>query len=461
MKQVLPPEKTAAKVCGIQKVCSGLFRVSRYVFRVPYKDAVLLYHTLTCELVLLSVYEDELLRIHEAFIVDVSESAHTLYKNDQYRQLCTYLIMHWFMVPEHYNEYAYATQFRNIIKLLAPARTEITAFRIFTTTDCNARCSYCYEAGCSKIKMSVQTANNVVDYIQRVSCKKDIKITWFGGEPMMNPEAIDTICSGLRRRGIEYVSGMISNGSLFDKDSVKNAVEYWNLHHIQITLDGTEDVYNRSKGYINIDGSAFQRVLGNIDLLLSYGVDVRIRLNMSSWNLEDLNELIDVLNERICESNRPSVYVAQIKNYGFGRVDTASDNLQAEIDLSEKLADTGLLRKQRLPGNIRMHHCMADNDSAITITPDGRTGKCEHFFESHLIGNIYRDTVNSDEISYWKERIRIKECQSCVLYPSCTILKNCPTFRHGCTEYDRMRMEWILKCKILNEFTALCNIGVY
>ena len=37
---------------------------------------------------------------------------------------------------------------------------------------------------------------------------------------------------------------MISNGILFDEESVKKAKEFWKLGNIQITLDGTYDYYD-------------------------------------------------------------------------------------------------------------------------------------------------------------------------------------------------------------------------
>ena len=92
---------------------------------------------------------------------------------------------------------------------------EITGYTIFPTTDCNARCFYCFELGRSRIKMSIETAQKVVQYIKAHCGGKKVNISWFGGEPLFHQEAIDTICDGLRAEGVEFASTMVSNGYLF------------------------------------------------------------------------------------------------------------------------------------------------------------------------------------------------------------------------------------------------------
>jgi UTP--glucose-1-phosphate uridylyltransferase len=85
---------------------------------------------------------------------------------------------------------------------------------------------------------------------------------------------------------------MTSNGYLFDEKLVTKAVHSWNLEDIQITLDGTENVYNKTKNYIYKNTNAFKRVIDNIGLLLKAGVRVMIRLNIGEHNKEDLYELV-------------------------------------------------------------------------------------------------------------------------------------------------------------------------
>ncbi|MEI3172875.1 MAG: radical SAM protein [Lachnospiraceae bacterium] len=131
----------------------------------------------------------------------------------------------------------------------------ITSYTIFTTTDCNARCFYCYEMGRSRIPMSDETAHKAAAYIAAHCGGEKVHLHWFGGEPLFNKQVIDIICTDLAEKGIVYESMIISNGYLFDGATVEQAVSHWKLKNVQITLDGTEEIYNRSKAFIYKDGT--------------------------------------------------------------------------------------------------------------------------------------------------------------------------------------------------------------
>ena len=81
---------------------------------------------------------------------------------------------------------------------------------------------------------------------------------------------------------------MISNGYLFNDDTIKEAKEEWQLTKVQITLDGTEQIYNRCKAYIYKDVNAYRRVIGNIHLLQ----DADIHVNASTAMRLVANQII-------------------------------------------------------------------------------------------------------------------------------------------------------------------------
>ena len=61
-------------------------------------------------------------------------------------------------------------------------------------------------------------------------------------------------------------------------------MDVWALRQVQITLDGTHDVYNSVKGYVLPKEDPYLRVLNNVDNLLTEGISVSIRLNMDTHN---------------------------------------------------------------------------------------------------------------------------------------------------------------------------------
>ena len=141
---------------------------------------------------------------------------------------------------------------------------EKTEFTVLTTTDCNARCYYCYEKGIRREPMTRETAIAAADYIACASRGEKVRLRWFGGEPLFNREAIDVICGALEQKKICFESAMTTNGFYLDEKTTADAVEKWNLKNVQITVDGTEKTYNRIKAYIDAEENPYRRVMNNI-----------------------------------------------------------------------------------------------------------------------------------------------------------------------------------------------------
>ena len=204
-----------------QKMVSGEnYRPMYYVVEQPVDEGLLLYHTMTKAMLLLTPEEAETYKTNPTALPQ--------------------LIEQWFLVPQSHDDRLLSRQMTEVAKMLEKTTDAITSYTILPTTDCNARCFYCYEMGRSRVPMSQETANKTADYIIRHCQGEKVSMNWFGGEPLYNKPAITTICQRLQESGIQYSSSMISNGYLFNDDTVKEAKELWHLKWVQITLDGTE-----------------------------------------------------------------------------------------------------------------------------------------------------------------------------------------------------------------------------
>lgn len=435
MRQIVAPIETVSSLCGSQKYSENVeYRMSCHVLKVPVGKSVLLYHSMLGEVLLLSTVEIESTEID--------------------MNLKEILVRKLFLVPMSFNEKEYADQIRKIIALSNKNQNRLHSFKIFTTLECNARCFYCYENRVSKISMSDDTANDTADYILRTSNGKNVKLHWFGGEPLYNQRAIDIITSELKKREADFVSHMISNGYLFDHALVSHAKQEWNLQKVQITLDGTETVYNRTKAFIYPKENAFQRVLSNIDLLLDEGIHVLVRLNIHQGNADDLFALSEQLGERFYGKEGLNVYLALLRDdqgelLQLGQVEA----LEKYRKLNDLLLKTGLRKAMGVPKVIKRNYCMADSDEMITILPNGDLGICEHFSDKEIIGSIYSKELNKDVIRSWKETVdSIDQCNSCVYYPQCNNLKKCPYVLNRCTELDRQIRIYHLRESVLHEY---------
>lgn len=351
-----------------------------------------------------------------------------------------YLKEHWFVVPKDCKEKEQADFVKWVLSTRQPKPKEITGYTIFTTTDCNARCFYCFELGRSRIPMSCETAEKVLQYIKNHCGQKEVHISWFGGEPLFNDQVIDIVCNGLREAGIQFRSKMTSNGYLFNDEIVDRAVKKWNLKRVQITLDGTEKVYNKIKAYIHRDTNPYEIVMANINRLLAAGIYVSIRLNMDLYNADDLLTLAEELGQRFGGKQGISVYAHHLFDASKPMAELHSEEEwdkrdQAMRRLNDSLERNGLLSKGGISKNIKMNHCMADSGKSVTILPNGDLGLCEHHTEDEFVGHIDKEGFDTKVVASWKERTpEIPECAECFYYMDCIKLKKCSSssvcYRH-------------------------------
>ncbi len=440
MITICQPIESVAKIIEKTK-CKpeNLYRLSNQCVKQQLPNGLILYHTMTCELLLLDEEEADVLSCLPG---SVPERLNPLvYKR--------------FLVPVDENEMTYCEQFRKIMAFINQKDDAITSYTILTTTDCNARCFYCYELGRSRIPMSDETAQTAGEYIAAHSKGKKVSLHWFGGEPLFHSSAIDTIIGKLNEKEIAFSSSMISNGYLFDEEMVKKAKDAWHLHKIQITLDGTEEVYNRRKAYIYKDGSAYQRVLRNIGLLLDAEIGVSIRLNLDMDNKNDLIALVDELANKFADKKGVTVYNHIIfeKPEKPRSIDERKALYQASNELTTHIVERGMSAKGGVPRAFKTNWCMADNDSSIIILPDGRLGKCEHHSESETWGELRSDEKDETLLSGWKKRMPpLSECKECFLYPQCIRLDKCPNHFGYCDSEYRDEKKKQFQRQMLNSY---------
>ena len=406
MQVIIPTPLQYEQIVGQQKRVDGeRYRLMTYVVQQPVTDGLLLYNTLTCSMVLLQP----------------DEAADLTAQRE--------LIDRWFLVSEDHDDRKLCRQVRQMVALLKPAAKTISTYIILPTTGCNARCFYCFEKGAKLATMTAETASRVVRYI--VAHRGDEKITlrWFGGEPLVNAKVIDQICTELREQGVPFRSEMTSNGYLFDAEMVQRARDLWQLQHVMITIDGTEQTYNRVKAFVYRGVNSFERVLTNIDLLTAAGIRVPIRLNIDMYNIGEMAELVELLHRRFGTNAHLSVISFVL--YGGERSPEDSATLFAQrMQLEQQIAQCGYRSKRKLLNDIKVNCCWADDDGeSVIIVPDGHLGKCEHCIDREFFGHI--DSEERDEAiirKFKKRRAEIEACATCFYYPQCIRLVMCEKY---------------------------------
>ena len=386
-----------------------------FVVQTEVDDGLLLLHNMTKEMVLLSQEER---RLFEQSPTDLTE-----------------LISHWFLVPEGHDDCKLSQQLKHVAHLMEAPKTNITGYTIMTTSDCNARCFYCYELGQARRPMTAETALQTADYIIKHSGEEPVHIEWFGGEPLFNKPVINLIVNRLKEAGIKFSSTMISNGYLLDAETVREARDEWNLKNVQITIDGTEQTYNRVKAYIYRGVNAYEKVMENIGHLLAADIQVSIRMNIDTHNADDLEQVAEELHERFKDNKHLHAYLHLLfedKAKRSGACDDGKRQLLIEKMrlIEDKLDGWGLFRRHNFEPMIKTGNCMADNDGSVVIQPDGYITKCEHYTDSQHVGHVSQDEQDAEKIAYFKEKGTMvgEFCRQCVKYPDCQFLLSCPNF---------------------------------
>ena len=73
---------------------------------------------------------------------------------------------------------------------------------------------------------------------------------------------------------------------------------------------------------------------------------------------------------------------------------------------------------------------MADNDTCISITPNGHIGKCDHYTNNNFVSHIDSEEWDEEMLQRFREtNDEIDACATCFDYPNCFMLKKCQATR--------------------------------
>ena len=393
-------------------------RPLKYLYTTAVPEGLLVFNVLGRDLILLEDNETELMK--------------TSVMPDAPGETLLFLLDHRFLVESEFDERSVCLDLRAAIRKIESLFTKhLKTATILTTTDCNARCWYCYETDTQKQTMDANTAGAVADYLLKYGDPKELSLVWFGGEPLLNPSAIDIITSRLRSEGRKFISKILTNGYLFDPKVIKKAKNDWNVASVQIPIDGTEQAYNRCKRFVGAepDESPFERVLNNISLLLDAGIATAVRMNVSAINEREMVSLVGILKKRFAGRDGFAAYVSELHDIPH-RLENARSSSYLEQEekslqhVRQQIIEAGIQTERRrssLSSLPSIHYCDSVGLIAAAIMPDGDLQSCWEFMHYPAWGNV-RDFPQKTEtdIKRWAEEYpELPECADCSKFPDC------------------------------------------
>ncbi|GEM_PF-3860176 len=318
------------------------------------------------------------------------------------------------------------------------------SFTILTTTGCNFACPYCYEAqyGVRGKYMDRITQEMVVNFIEKrikARPKKVLSLTFYGGEPLLNKEAIFFIGEKLKeiatQMDMEFRSDIVTNGYLLTPDLAMELHKRVNLISAQITVDGPEEVHNIMRP-LKGGGKTFNVIMKNIKDILdnvdNFFINCRSNLNKKTYKYyEELLQYVDLqIRSKVKNPYNLSCYpyfVTGEKEASY----TLSDGDLFTTEEFGKIYGQYLLPlllkyKHIKPENIipepKFSLCMAPTPDSLLIEPDGSLQKCWDIvgMKKYSIGDIWNGVDVARETKWLGYEFWDEKCSECNMLPVCS-----------------------------------------
>lgn len=373
-----------------------MYRQSKYNYVLETNGEYCVYNTLYGGIVILDSNEYEIL------LNGTNEKS--LYSDTE-----KFFIDNGFWIEEYINE---TKQYLKCCEFMRDHKHDYVNAVIAVTTKCNARCFYCFEKGMLQKDMTIESADKAIAYLKsRYNINKSLNITWYGGEPLMNQEIISYITKELHKVYSDYSASMITNGFLFDDEIIKKAIYDWKISVVQITLDGTEEIYNSRKNYINCTESPFKRVINNIKKLTEHNIQVSVRLNIDDDNFTDIIHLLEFLKTEMSGIENLFIYPAVLTKNKFMSNSTPEERAMNYMEKIFTEYGDIINIAHFIETSPKIYACMLDDDNAVSIGTDGNLYICEHYVDKEKYICNEKKLINRPEIT--------DKCYNCKLLPKC------------------------------------------
>ena len=271
------------------------------------------------------------------------------------------------------------------------------------TMDCCFRCHYCFEKYKEKKYMTPEIMDQIIKYVTSYPELKNIKITWFGGEPLMAVPQIEEFYDKFRDIWQEpFISNIITTGYHIDKESIR-VMQKVGISSVQITLDGMKETHNKVK-HLPSGEDVFERILSNIELLNDSApeINITIRVNLTLENKEEYIPLHKLCLTRFYGRSNITISPAFVLERGTGDICRSNNNIFfGHIERSKfilNLAKNGINSVfVRYPEPF-FNECAIRNEMAIAFDPEGYAYKCWEVIgnKEYAIGKLNDDGILTD-----------------------------------------------------------------
>ena len=311
---------------------------------------------------------------------------------------------------------------------------------------CNLACRYCYCGVCrdelpDKGLMPEATARRAVDRLFALADPKvDVRITFFGGEPLLNKPVIRKVvarCNELAaERGQRAGYSITTNATLMDDETADLFVE--NNFGLMASLDGPQPMHD-GQCPTRAGGGSFALAVAGIHRLLDRGARVTVRCTMAH-PAPDAMELIRFFSElgvssvvlgTVCNPAFPSACdFTEDDDRTFRRCVgdkvipwMVAERAAGRTPIYDPFEEIGEFQgKESHPDKVPTLRCGACH-GAMAVAPDGTLYPCHRFvgMEKWAVGRLAEGPDKNRCKAFWRDYRAATRgaCAECWAYRVC------------------------------------------
>lgn len=309
---------------------------------------------------------------------------------------------------------------------------------ILTTNQCNFSCVYCFQKR-EEYFLNFEQYDALLLFIEEKIKKygyRDVKIRWFGGEPLLGMKGIcyfsEKINALRKQYNFTYGCGIISNGYLLTLENFKKLYRN-NVVTYQISIDGLPDIKHR---VLKNGESTFESIIDNLKKIrdnIKYQMfSLTIRINFTRELIARADEIVDFFynefgkDKRFCFSFIP-VFDWSYKDTDYMKAEKLQAELIHEKDVSNIMKKYGDKLDFKAWTNLLFAHndCWAGSKHGYAIDANGDILKCDfklEGFKENRVGTIDKDgnlSFNDEKERLWIFDSPLPECYTCECFPLC------------------------------------------
>lgn len=314
---------------------------------------------------------------------------------------------------------------KNVLQKQNEIKQRIAACEINVFHGCNLNCRYCFagQGNHGKTgKMSLDTATELVDFVLKNSSKNQLDITFIGGEPFLNMEAIQEIINYSKIVKNEYAKNVyysiVTNGTLMTNE-ISEILSKSNIFTM-LSIDSCEQDVNDFLRPANNGESTYKTVFAKSKYLKN---NLNINVTVTPFNM-NLSKIASAFYSAGVTAIHFSEVISDAADMQFTErdINTLKEEYNKLIDLIiEKLEQGSNIQCYPLTTFLEKIHkrkpmlgCCSVLKNHCAFSPDGKIYPCDMMmFDEYCIGDIRRGFDNEKILLLNQVLLEEGKCEKC------------------------------------------------